>query len=77
MSAIRHFLSKLKVLKFFILPALGLALEIHLWKRQGVLTRIIYCSALAMLFAFCLIWLESRRRAPRQRRRRHHQDDFR
>ena len=77
MSEPRHPLRKLKALKFFIVPLAGLAFEIWRWPRQTVLHRVIFCAAVAVLFALALILWESSRRAPRQRRRRHQRDDFR
>ena len=77
MSEHRHPLHKLKALKIFILPLVGLAFEIWRWRQQDVLHRIIFCAGVAVLLAIALIWLESSRRSPRQHRRRHHGDDFR
>jgi hypothetical protein len=72
MRRITHFIRKLRVLKFFILPLLGLTFEIYRWKRQDITHRTLYCSLVGILFALSLIWWETGRAKGHRNHHRHH-----
>ena len=72
MRQLKHGLRKLRMLKFFILPVIGLAYEIHRWKRQDIPHRAIVCSVLAIVFTISLICWETRRGKGTRHYHRHH-----
>ncbi|MDR3460381.1 MAG: hypothetical protein P4N60_23375 [Verrucomicrobiae bacterium] len=72
MRRIKHFIHKLRVIQYFLLPLLGLAFEIYRWGRQDITHRALFCSVIGMLFALSLIWWETGRTKGHRHHHRHH-----
>jgi ABC-type Fe3+ transport system permease subunit len=81
MRWLKQLFRKLRKLKYFILPAATIALQIFCWRRADVQHRAIFCSLTIITIVLSFIWWQTNRRQHSKRqllhRHRHHRDDYR
>ncbi len=81
MRWLKKILRKLRKLKYFVLPAAAIALQIFSWRRAEIQHRAIYCSLTIIVILLSFMWWQTNRRQHSKRqlqhRHRHRRDDFR